>query len=534
MPLTKTAPASMTRVSRRARSRSVVHRAAPRPYSVRLASVIASSASATRVMAATGPKGLLVESGHPGADVVEDGGRVVAARTVRDLAAEDEDSAGLDGATDLVVQGVAEIGAGHRADRRLGVGGVAYLQFRGGGREGGDERVGHCLLDDEPLGVDAGLADVDVPGLDGGGGGGRDVRVGEHDERVGAAKFEDLFLQRGRGLGGDDRTDLGGPGEGDRRDARVGDDSGDLVDLDEQGAAQSLGGSGFTDHLLDGEGALRHVVGVLEQGAVAGRQGGGGEAEELPEGVVPRHDGEDDTERVVDDGALGGVGGDGSVGELLGGVLGVVLAGRRALLDLGACFGDRLAHLGGDERRVVVLAVAQDAGHLPQQGVRSVMSRRRQAAWASAAASRCRRPPRRTGECSGRVRCRWPGRWRRSSGGFSGVLDGAADLGGEVGGAEGAANVAGTGGGVVQHGADRAGDQGGGPLEALAEPPRPLCVALAGAVSAGAQSDSAATREPVPTLARTVRTQVSGAPARSLRPGSARGSGERRTRTRLR
>jgi hypothetical protein len=51
----------------------------------------------------------------------------------------------------------------------------------------------------------------------------------------------------------------------------------------------------------------------------------------------------------VDDGALGGVGGDGPVRELRRGVLGVVLAGRRALLDLGAGLGDRLAHLGGDQ-----------------------------------------------------------------------------------------------------------------------------------------------------------------------------------------
>ena len=63
-------------------------------------------------------------------------------------------------------------------------------------------------------------------------------------------------------------------------------------------AEQPCGHTRPAEDLLDGECALRHIVGVLEDRAVAGGERGGDEAEELPERVVPRHDRENDAERV--------------------------------------------------------------------------------------------------------------------------------------------------------------------------------------------------------------------------------------------
>ncbi len=58
-----------------------------------------------------------------------------------------------------------------------------------------------------------------------------------------------------------------------------------------EGAAREAGAA---DEGLDGEGALGDVGGVLEESDVAGHEGGSEEAEDLPEGEVPGHDGEDD------------------------------------------------------------------------------------------------------------------------------------------------------------------------------------------------------------------------------------------------
>ena len=56
MPFTKTAPQSIWCVNKRARSMSPVHKEAPKPKGVPLATVIASSTDFTRMMAAAGPK----------------------------------------------------------------------------------------------------------------------------------------------------------------------------------------------------------------------------------------------------------------------------------------------------------------------------------------------------------------------------------------------------------------------------------------------------------------------------------------------
>ena len=91
----------------------------------------------------------------------------------------------------------------------------------------------------------------------------------------------------------------------------------------------------------------RDVGGVLEEADVAGHEGGGEEAEDLPEGEVPGHDGEDDAEGIVADVGLGVLGGDALGGEEAGGVVGVEAADGGAFGDFGAGGDEGFAHLGG-------------------------------------------------------------------------------------------------------------------------------------------------------------------------------------------
>src|SRR5207247_6314905 len=65
-----------------------------------------------------------------------------------------------------------------------------------------EERVGHGLDDDEALGGDAALAAVDEPGVGRRARRGREVGVGEDDERIAAAQLEHGLLQLAAGLPG--------------------------------------------------------------------------------------------------------------------------------------------------------------------------------------------------------------------------------------------------------------------------------------------------------------------------------------------
>ncbi len=114
---------------------------------------------------------------------------------------------------------------------------------------------------------------------------------------------------------------------------------------------------------FDREGALRDVGGVLEQADVAGHQRGRGKAEDLPEGEVPGHDGEDDAEGVPADVAVV-FRGDGLGGEDAGGVVGVVAAGCGALEHFQPGCVQGLAHLLSDEGGEVVGLVLEDGGEL--------------------------------------------------------------------------------------------------------------------------------------------------------------------------
>jgi len=68
-------------------------------------------------------------------------------------------------------------------------------------------------------------------------------------------------------------------------------------------------------------------------------------AEDLPEREIPRHDGQHDPEGFVRNVALERLGGDGRIGQVVSRVIGIVVAGERALVDLGLRLDDGLPHL---------------------------------------------------------------------------------------------------------------------------------------------------------------------------------------------
>ena len=239
------------------------------------------------------------------------------------------------------------MGRGEGAD----VGGVEHGVSDAEGGHSGDEALFElgvdAVVDEEALGGDAGLAVVDAAGLDGVGDGGVEVGRGKDDEGVGATELEDGLFDEPSGLGGDGAASGLRAGDGDGDDAGVGEDDFDLAGFDEEGLEDAAREAGATDKGFDSERALRDVGGVLEKTDVASHERGSEETEDLPEGEVPGHDGEDEADGVVADVGLGVLGGDALGGEEADGVVGVVAAGGGALGDFVAGGDEGLAHLGG-------------------------------------------------------------------------------------------------------------------------------------------------------------------------------------------
>ncbi len=208
-------------------------------------------------------------------------------------------------------------------------------------------------MDDEALGGDAGLAVVDAAGFDCIRYGGVEIGGGEDDVGVGAAEFEDGLLDEPAGLGGDGAAGGLGAGEGDGDDAGVVEEVFYLAGFDEEGLEDAAGKAGAAHEGFNRQGTLRHVGCVLQEADVAGHERGGEETEDLPEGEVPGHDGEDDAEGVVADVAIFLLR---AVGLLGDDALGSEDAGRRCRRssgrrrrsgDLGAGRDEGFAHLGG-------------------------------------------------------------------------------------------------------------------------------------------------------------------------------------------
>jgi hypothetical protein len=99
---------------------------------------------------------------------------------------------------------------------------------------------------------------------------------------------------------------------------------------------------------------------VLEQDRVPERQIGAGDPGNLVERVVPRLDGEQHAQRLVDDDGISGLAGQWLVGGDLGAVLPVPAEDLRRDVDLPAALTDQLAHLERDELREPVRSLRHD------------------------------------------------------------------------------------------------------------------------------------------------------------------------------
>ena len=304
-----------------------------------------------------GAEEFFLGDGRVAHDASDDGGlEVVAEVAVFDEgagAAGEDAAAGLAGLGDLVEKIFDGLGCGEGAEVGSFEHGVADAKGGHGGDEALFELRVDAFVDDEAFRGDAGLAVVDAASLDGVLYGEVEVGRRQDDEGVGAAELEDRFFDEPAGLGSDGAAGGLGAGEGDGGDAGVVEEVLYLAGLDEEGLEDAAGEAGAADQCFNGERALGDVGGVLEEADVAGHERGGEEAEDLPEGEVPGHDGEDDAEWVVADvgfflvGGVGCVKGDAFGGEDTGGIVGVVAAAGGAFGDFGAGRDEGLTHLGG-------------------------------------------------------------------------------------------------------------------------------------------------------------------------------------------
>ena len=182
-------------------------------------------------------------------------------------------------------------------------------------------------MHDEALGGDAALPGVLDPGFHAHLDGLVEVGAGHHDERVRPAQLEHHLLDVAAGRLADAPSGALAAGERGGGDARIVEQLAGAAALDEQGLEGAFRKSGLAEDLLDGQGALRDVGGMLEQRGVPRDQPGRGEAEHLPEREVPRHHGQHNAQWLppgvgafrADLRRLGGL-----IGQQLLGVLGVV------------------------------------------------------------------------------------------------------------------------------------------------------------------------------------------------------------------
>ena len=150
-----------------------------------------------------------------------------------------------------------------------------------------------------------------------------------------------------------------------------------MVGADQQRLKDVRRETGAAHDLFDGERALRHVGGVLEQAHVARHQRGREKAEDLPERKIPRHHGEHGADGLIADEARGTAEIDRLIGEQALGVLHVVAAGNGALGGFLARGFERLAHFERHDAAEGVLLGFQDGGGALIQPARSAKVVRR-------------------------------------------------------------------------------------------------------------------------------------------------------------
>ena len=156
---------------------------------------------------------------------------------------------------------------------------------------------------------------------------------------VRSAELEHAFFEDRAGRSSDALPGRYAAGERHRGNILVLDQRFDFAARKQQGAEQIARYAGLVKHVLDRQRAAGHVTRVLQERAVARHQRRRGEAEDLPEGEVPRHHCEHDAERIEGDERLLTVEVDRLVGEIACGMVREPVAVERAFLDFGAAIG---------------------------------------------------------------------------------------------------------------------------------------------------------------------------------------------------
>ncbi len=250
----------------------------------------------------------------------------------------------------------------HRPELGRRIAGIAHDEGLHRFGEGPLEPRPHRLDDDEPLAGDAALPAVDHPRGGADLGGGCDVGVLQHNVGVRTTQLEDALLQGAARRARDRLARPHAAGEGDRGDGRGFDHRAHVAAGDQQGAEHVLGKARLAEDALNGQGAAGDIAGVFEHRRIARHQGGGGEAEHLPEGEIPRHHRQDHPQGIEGHKRLGAAQVHRPPGQIGLGVVGEMIAAHGALFDLGQALGEGLAHLGGHQGGELVLAAAQHRG----------------------------------------------------------------------------------------------------------------------------------------------------------------------------
>ncbi|MNO90651.1 hypothetical protein D3C76_821760 [compost metagenome] len=258
-----------------------------------------------------------------------------------------------------MIQFVTQIEAGHRADIGFGGQRIADGQLACGFDKAAGELLDNALLDNQALGRRTDLPGVLVTPDHGRLDGVVEVGIVEHDERIGAAQFQDGLLQHCTGLGADGHAGAHAAGQGDGGDAWVGYRCGNTVRRNVDHLENTFGEACLLERIKQQVGAAHHIRRVLEHVGVAGQQGWNGTAQHLPDREVPRHDRENRPQWAIFDTCLAAFD-QGRFGAEHGrAVFGIPCAELRTFFDFTAGLGDRLAHFQGNHAGHGLGVVAQ-------------------------------------------------------------------------------------------------------------------------------------------------------------------------------
>ncbi|ABU77070.1 hypothetical protein ESA_01816 [Cronobacter sakazakii ATCC BAA-894] len=313
------------------------------------------------------PEQLLAKRGHLARHVAKHRRRVEIRRTGYLLATQQQRRAFAERRRHLRMQLVTQIKTRHRAQERGFVGRRAHFQLLRGGHEFFGKGIGDAGFDDKTLGGSAHLPGVLVAPRHRRFHGLVEIGVRQHDERIGTAQLQHAFFQRRARLRADCGTRTHAAGDGNGGDTRI------VNRL----AHPVVGGVNHLEHagrharvfknLINQQRAAHHVRRMLKQISVARQQDRYRAAHHLPQREVPRHNGQDRSERTVFNHRLLVFHQRRLRREHRRAMFGVPVAERGGFRHFAARLKDRLAHLGGDHLRQLFAACAQCIADVTQR-----------------------------------------------------------------------------------------------------------------------------------------------------------------------